>query len=271
MSVYYTMVAHLNTSYLRFFAASVLLHFGFFFIANSVPPVRVIQPETIPVSVLDIPEKEHPAMTPVPKIRTRLENRPAIIAKKDSPRLSAKPEAAKSRKKNDNDMIARVEPLPAPLSQPGPAPSPREIIPEQSVIAERALPTVKELLPPASWSASSRNSGPVSLNTSDPVYVTYFTKIKQLILSRWEYPELALRYGLEGRLSVEFTIGANGQLERLRVVRSSGSHILDEEALRAIQAAAPFPPIPRWIQPNPLRIFGDMIYDDNRLNYQPGR
>jgi protein TonB len=111
----------------------------------------------------------------------------------------------------------------------------------------------------------------VSLNTSDPVYVTYFNKIKQLILSRWEYPELALRYGLEGRLSVEFTIGSNGQLERLRVVRSSGSNILDEEALRAIQAAAPFPPIPRWIQPNPLAIFGEMIYDDNRLNYQAGR
>ena len=266
------MVAHLNTSYLRFFAASLVLHFAFFFIVNSAPPLRVSEPETIPVSVLDIPEKERPALTPVPKIpRTRLENVPAIIAKNDSRRLSAKTDIAKDRKKNENEMIARVEPLPTPLNQPSPAPPQREIIPEQSVVVERQLPTVKELLPPANWSSTSRNSGPVSLNTSDPVYVSYFTKIKQLILSRWEYPELALRYGLEGRLSVEFTIGASGQLERLRVLRSSGSHILDEEALRAIQAAAPFPPIPRWIQPNPLRILGDMVYDDNRLNYQPGR
>ena len=266
------MVGYLNISYLRFFGASLALHFVLLFVVNSAPSLRVSRPETIPVSVLDIPEKEHAALTPVPKIpRTRSENTPAIIAKKDSPRLLAKTEATKDRKKTDNEMIARGEPLPAPPSPPGPGPSPREIIPEQSVIAERQLPTVKELLPPANWSSGSRNSGPVSLNTSDPVYVTYFTKIKQLILSRWEYPELALRYGLEGRLSVEFTIGANGQLERLRVVRSSGSHILDEEALRAIQAAAPFPPIPRWIQPNPLRIFGDMIYDDNRVNYQPGR
>jgi protein TonB len=261
----------LNISYLRFFAASVVLHFVIFFIANSAPPPRVSEPETISVSVLDVPEKERPALTPVPKIpRTRPENRPAIIAKKDSPRLPARADRKKSGNA-ENEMIARVEPLAAPPSQPGPAPSTREIIPEQSVIVERPLPTLKELLPPASWSPNARNSGSVSLNTSDPSYVTYFTKIKQMILSRWEYPELALRYGLEGKLSVEFTISANGQLERLRVVRSSGSHILDEEALRAIQAAAPFPPIPRWIQPNPLRIFGDMIYDDNRLNYQPGR
>jgi protein TonB len=267
------MVAHLNISYLRFFTASVVLHFVIFFIANSAPSLRVSEPETIPVSVLDVPEKERPAPTPVPKMpRTRPENRPTIIAKKDSPRLPARNEATtKDGKKSQNEMIARVEPLPAPPGQSGPAPSTREIIPEQNVIVERQLPTLRELLPPASWSSNARSSGSVSLNTSDPIYVTYFTKIKQMILSRWEYPELALRYGLEGKLSVEFTIGPNGQLERLRVVRSSGSHILDEEALRAIQAAAPFPPIPRWIQPNPLRIFGDMIYDDNRLNYQPGR
>jgi protein TonB len=111
----------------------------------------------------------------------------------------------------------------------------------------------------------------VSLNSRDPLYVTYFTKIKQLIESHWEYPELALRYGLQGKLSLEFTIGANGQLERLRLVRSSGSQLLDDEAVRAIQAAAPFPPIPSWIKPNPLSISAAMEYHDNRVNYQIGR
>ena len=266
------MVAHLNISYLRFFAASVLLHFVFFFVAKSAPPLRVSQPETIPVSILQSPERDPPAAAAAPKIpRTRSEIRPAIIARKDSRRLPARSEAAKDRQKSPNEMSARVEPVPAPPSPSAPAPAAREIIPEQSVVAERQLPTIKELLPPAGWSSNRRSSGSVSLNTSDPVYVTYFTRIKQMILSRWEYPELALRYGLEGRLSVEFTIDANGQLERLRIVRSSGSHILDEEALRAIQAAAPFPPIPQWIQPNPLRILGDMIYDDDRVNYQAGR
>jgi protein TonB len=144
-------------------------------------------------------------------------------------------------------------------------------VPEPSVIAERSLPTIKELLPPMNWSSRSHESGPISLNSKDPVYVSYFTRIKQLIESQWQYPELALRYGLQGRLALEFTIGASGRLERLRVVRSSGSQLLDEEALRAIKAAAPFPPIPPWIKPNPLSISAAMEYHDNRVNYEFAR
>ena len=43
------------------------------------------------------------------------------------------------------------------------------------------------------------------------------------------------------------------------------------EALRAIKAAAPFPPIPAWIKPNPLPIELSMIYEDRRLNYRFNR
>lgn len=140
------------------------------------------------------------------------------------------------------------------------------------MIAERQLPTLKDLLPPATYSAANgRGNGPVSLNTKDPIFVTYFTKLKQSIEQQWEYPEMALRYGLQGTLALEFTIGSSGQLEQLRVIRSSGSELLDSEAIRAIKAAAPFPPIPSWIKPVPLRISASMEYHDNRLNYRFAR
>jgi outer membrane biosynthesis protein TonB len=42
--------------------------------------------------------------------------------------------------------------------------------------------------------------------------------------------------------------------------------LLDNEALRAIKAAAPFPPIPTWIKSNPLRISATMEYRDSRLD-----
>jgi len=135
------------------------------------------------------------------------------------------------------------------------------------VVTERPLPSLRELLPPPSWSsAGSRDTGPVSLNTRDPIYVSYFNKIKHSIELQWEYPEVALRYGLQGRLSLEFAIASNGQLERLRILRSSGSQVLDGEALRAIKAAAPFPPIPPWIKASPLSVSASMEYHDNRLN-----
>lgn len=149
------------------------------------------------------------------------------------------------------------------------APIAREATQEETVVAERQLPSVKDLLPPPSWSSSnSRAAAPVSLNTRDPIYVTYFNKIKQSIESQWEYPEIALRYGLQGKLSLEFTIAGNGRLEQLRLIHTSGSQLLDEEAIRAIKAAAPFPPIPPWIKPNPLSISASMEYHDNRLNYR---
>ena len=108
-------------------------------------------------------------------------------------------------------------------------------------MAERELPTMKELLPSATWSSNSRNTGPVSLNTRDPIYVSYFNKIKQSIELQWEYPEVALRYGLQGRLALEFTIASTGQLDRLRIIRSSGSQVLDDEALARNQSRRAVP------------------------------
>ena len=263
-------MASLNITYLRFFAASLGLHLVLFLIATATPQFRVRESETISVSILDAPENEQ-SLTRVPATpRTRSVNIPAVIAKKDSLKVRAKADSTERRKETESEIIARAE-RPTPLPPAATTPPPREVFPEQTVIAERELPTMKELLPPATWSSSSRNSGPVSLNTKDPVYVTYFTKIKQLIEAHWEYPEMALRYGLQGRLFLEFTIGSQGQLERLRVLRSSGSQLLDEEAVRAIRAAAPFPPIPSWVKPNPLSISAAMEYHDNRVNYQSSR
>lgn len=253
-----------NTAYARFFAVSIVLHLALFLVLYLTPRVRISEPDTIPVSILEAPARDSADLTRIPKTAAaRRANLPAVIAKKDSLR-AAKAEPTRENRSPRNDLIARSDSTPPP-SQAAP---PREIVPEQSVLAERSLPTIKELLPPVNWSSRSRESGPISLNSKDPVYVTYFTKIKQLIESQWEYPELALRYGLQGRLALEFTIGAGGQLERLRLVRSSGSQLLDEEALRAIKAAAPFPPIPPWVKPNPLAISAAMEYHDNRVNYQ---
>ena len=276
MSLYYTMVATLDIPYLRFFAVSVAVHLTMFLIVYPARPVRVEEQEKISVSLLETPEKIRPetakkieaAPTPIPA-PVRRARKPATIAKKDPPQAPAKTQAAPAEL-GEEKPLARAQSTPA--AAPKPPPEPPAIVPEESVVAERPLPTVKELLPPLTWSADSRSSNaPISLNTRDPLYVSYFTKIKQLIESHWQYPELALRYGLQGRLFLEFTVGADGRLERLRMVRSSGSQLLDEEALRAIKAAAPFPPIPRWIQPNPLPISAAMEYHDNRINYQLAR
>jgi protein TonB len=243
---------------------STAMHTVLFSLIYAAWQVKIAPQETIAVSLLFTPEKEQSAPTRVPRTSaTRSLKAAATIAKKDSPKRSA-PTGDKPAK-NELGREESVLPVPSPVA-------PREPIREQTEVAERQLPTVKDLLPPLTWSSSnSRSSAPISLNTRDPVYVTYFNKIKLSIEAQWEYPEVALRYGLQGKLLLEFTIAGNGQLEQLRLVRSSGSQVLDEEAMRAIKAAAPFPPIPPWIKPNPLSLSASMEYDDNRLHYRFAR
>jgi protein TonB len=260
-------VESLNTSLGRFFAVSLALHslvfLLFYYSPRSFDGARQ---ETIPVSLLPslpAPEPSRPEATRIPRApRTRPTRAPTVVAKKDSPLPQEKLPVARTPSRSAAPV---GETAPAPVA---PAPAVREPIEENPAVAERQLPTMKDLLPSASWSSGARNTGPVSLNTRDPIYITYFNKIKQSIELQWEYPEVALRYGLQGRLALEFTIVSTGQLERLRIIRSSGSEVLDDEALRAIKAAAPFPPIPPWIKTNPLTISASMEYHDNRLNYR---
>jgi protein TonB len=159
-----------------------------------------------------------------------------------------------------------TKPEPAPTKDTAPR---REPIEENLSLTERRLPTVQELLPPANWSSpSSSRDGPIALNTRDPQYITYFNSIKRSIEYVWEYPEAALRYGLQGKLLLQFTILDSGELESMHIVRSSGSNLLDHEALRAMKAAAPFRPIPPWIDKKKLTITASFEYVDNRLNYR---
>jgi protein TonB len=114
---------------------------------------------------------------------------------------------------------------------------------------------------------SDLNEEVVRLDSQDPNYISYLSSIKRDIELVWEYPPPALSRGIQGRLVVEFRIKQNGSLMGAQLVHSSGFPILDKEAIRAIQAAAPFHPIPRWIRKERLAISASFEYYDNRLKY----
>jgi protein TonB len=283
-------VERLNITLTRFFGLSLAIHaaiFGYFILMQKLAWETRAEPPAIPVSLLPPGEKDSAAAAP--PAATKIAKPPAPVAKKDSPianrkelRLQANRARERARTTAAEKTAVAIEKTPlaernrdeqvAGLPAPASADTQRELPIEKSVVAERKLPTVKELLPPITYSSTGgRSSAPVSLNSHDPVYMSYFNRIKQAINQNWEYPELAKRYGLQGTLFLEFAVGANGQLEQLRLVRSSGSQLLDDEALRAIKAAAPFAPIPSWIKSIPLPISATMEYHDSRLNYPATR
>lgn len=53
------------------------------------------------------------------------------------------------------------------------------------------------------------------------------------------------RRNIEGNLVLTVAIRKDGSLERIDVIKASGNALLDDTAKRAVELAAPFPPLPR--------------------------
>ncbi len=59
------------------------------------------------------------------------------------------------------------------------------------------------------------------------------------------YPDEARRRRLGGQVVITVGVRRDGSVESARILRSSGTPLLDSTALRIVQLAQPFPPLPR--------------------------
>jgi TonB family protein len=100
----------------------------------------------------------------------------------------------------------------------------------------------------------------ISLDTTDKRYVSYLGLIKGKLGSQWKYPSAARDRLIEGKLLLEFSIVRRGDLVEIDLLKRSGFGILDEEAVRAVRAAAPFPPFPDHVSVKRLNIRVDFDY-----------
>jgi len=62
------------------------------------------------------------------------------------------------------------------------------------------------------------------------------------------YPRLARERGIEGEVRLRFRINPVGAVEKIEIVESSGSEILDNASVRAVYRAAPMPAVSGWIE-----------------------
>lgn len=100
----------------------------------------------------------------------------------------------------------------------------------------------------------------VSLNTKAFMYVDYFNSIKRAVELVWTYPEEAILSGASGRALIRFTLDKDGVLVDVRLLRSAGRKIFDDEALLAIKVAAPYKPFPASLNKKRLHIIGAFDY-----------
>lgn len=106
----------------------------------------------------------------------------------------------------------------------------------------------------------------VDLSTTEFKYLSYFIKMKRQIESVWTYPKESGLRGEYGTLFLVFTIKSDGYLEGVQLITSSGYARLDNEAVRAINAAAPFAPFPAsWGGLEKLNIRATFEYSGRRI------
>ena len=106
----------------------------------------------------------------------------------------------------------------------------------------------------------------VDLSTTEFKYLSYFIKMKRQIESVWQYPKESQYRGEYGTLFLVFTIKSDGYLEGVQLINSSGYARLDNEAVRAINAAAPFAPFPKsWGGLERLNIRATFEYTGRRI------
>lgn len=69
-----------------------------------------------------------------------------------------------------------------------------------------------------------------------------FSIIRSAILAHLHYPMIARRQGWSGKVEIAFLVTPEGGVGELRIKKSSGHMVLDEEAMAAIRRSAPFTP-----------------------------
>lgn len=67
------------------------------------------------------------------------------------------------------------------------------------------------------------------------------TEIRRRIEQSKRYPSQAREQHVEGKVGVQFRIQSNGQVQNVRITHSSGTPILDDAAVQAVQHSAPLP------------------------------
>ncbi|MCB9517203.1 MAG: hypothetical protein R3C71_06885 [Candidatus Krumholzibacteriia bacterium] len=164
----------------------------------------------------------------------------------ESPR-GALPRRGTPATENPLDAYRRLDPSTAREQQP---PSPRA---GASDVHQEAM---------ASPDGNVKLLGDVSLSTSAWVYGYWMQRFRRAVESHWNAP-YAFKIGMiKGWTLVGLEVARTGELLKVEVLDEEGHYTLRDASVAAIQAAAPFEPLPPDAPEQTLRLQIRMIYTD---------
>jgi periplasmic protein TonB len=171
-----------------------------------------------------------------------------------------KPETTKMRKpqeKSTKKLVETSSPT-IPVQPVQPPPTQPRLTPEQ------LRPDASTLNQIVSGSQGERNrvkerkdteiGDTVWLNLQDNLLVSFFRRFHDQIELVWNYPSKAIANGIEGTLELMIIVNPKGELLDVDLRQSSGSDLLDFEAIQAVYRAAPFGPLTKHYPHEKLKI-----------------
>ncbi len=182
----------------------------------------------------------NPAAMPIPKPALELER-----SGSPQPQPEQKPEVITAQK--------------APRVRKAPPPKPKVRAKPKTNLSQLLASTQLEIdrltaeLDRRSLSASRQDRRKaINASTQEYQYAAYLEAWRSKVekIGNLNYPDEAKRNKLYGNLLMHVAVRADGSVEQIRVVRSSGHKLLDDAAVRIVRMSAPFAPFPPEIRKN---------------------
>jgi protein TonB len=193
-------------------------------------------------------ESPRPRATPIEAVGFELLPTIASPAPVAAPQPVVPPLAAEDAP--DASAMPAPEPPPTPVL-PAPEPAPEPVL-QRQVSAARILASRNQVLAGFTRNAAELQPGrtqrrrTLNASTQEYVYANYLESWRRKVerIGNLNYPEEAKEKHLYGSLMLQVAVRADGSLENVRVLRSSGHQVLDDAAVRIVELAAPFAPFP---------------------------
>ena len=144
-----------------------------------------------------------------------------------------------------------AEPLPK-LERPSDVTAPAEEPKPQEKPKQRPTPRTSASAPPRSDAAIAPKPRAPSAGSDARSIQNWRDRVSARLQSVKRYPSGA--GGAQGEAMISFTLSRDGRVLGRRLIRSSGSSALDEEALAMVNRAAPFPAVPPEISGSSINV-----------------
>jgi protein TonB len=180
-----------------------------------------------------------------PRISQAAAQEPPPIAQLPMPAVPMRPQTQTPRLSVETSELE--QPVTPPRELPSPPPSTRQLLNSKDLEIARVT---AELEHRTQAYAKMPKRKSINASTKEYKYAAYLGSWRKKVerIGNLNYPDQAKRGKLYGNLVLHVAVKADGSVEQIKVLHSSGHKILDDAAIRIVRMSAPFSPFPNEIR-----------------------